>query len=204
MGLWTDQVVPRMANRVLDDPALRPVRARVCSGLSGAVVEIGFGSGLNTPFYPAGVSGVAAVEPSDVAWRLAADRVATSPVPIERAGLDGQLLPFADHSADAALSTLTLCTIPDPVQALGELHRVLRPGGALHFLEHGRAEDPEVRRWQDRLTPLNRRLQGGCRPNRPIDELLTGAGFTISALQRWYLPSAPRPLAAMYEGVARA
>jgi SAM-dependent methyltransferase len=204
MGLWTDQVVPRMANRVLDDAAIRPVRARVCSGLSGAVVEIGFGSGLNTPFYPGTVTGVAAVEPSDVAWRLATERVASSPVSIERSGLDGRLLPFAQHSADSALSTLTLCTIPDPAQALAELRRVLRPGGALHFLEHGRAEDPTVRRWQDRLTPLNRRLQGGCHPNRPIDQLLTGAGFTITTLERWYLPSAPRPLAAMYEGVARA
>lgn len=204
MGLWTEQVVPRVADRTLDSAQLRAVRARVCAGLGGELLEIGFGSGLNVPHYPAAVSRVTAVEPSDVGWRLAAARVGGAAVPVQRAGLDGQSLPFADDAFDAALSTFTLCTIPDPVAALREVRRVLRPGGALHFVEHGRAPDPAVRRWQERIEPVQRRVAGGCHLTRPVDELLIGAGFVLERLDRQYLPGQPRPFAALYEGVARA
>lgn len=146
MGVYSDHVVPRIVNRVMDDAALREIRRRVCAGLAGDVVEIGFGSGHNVVYYPAAVTRVTAVEPSDVGWRLAGPRVAASPVPVGRSGLDGQHLPFADGSFDAALSTWTLCTIPDPAAALREIRRVLRPGGTLHFVEHGRAPDPGVER----------------------------------------------------------
>lgn len=203
MGLWTDQVVPRVADRTLDSAQLRAVRARVCAGLGGEVLEIGFGSGLNVPHYPAAVSRVTAVEPSDVGWRLAAERVGAAVVPVQRAGLDGQALPFPDDSFDAALSTFTLCTIPDALAALREVLRVLRPAGALHFVEHGRAPDPGVRRWQQRIEPVQRRVAGGCHLTRPVDELLGGAGFVLERLDRQYLPKQPRPFAALYEGVAR-
>lgn len=203
MGVWTDQVVPRIVDRALDSAQLRQVRARVCAGLAGEVLEIGFGSGLNAPHYPAAVTRVVAVEPSDVGWRLARSRLAEAAVPVQRAGLDGQALPLADHSVDAALSTFTLCTIPDVGAALAEVRRVLRPGGALHFLEHGRAPDVGVRRWQERLEPVQRRLAGGCHLGRPIDRLLRDAGFRLERLQQGYLPGEPRPFAHLYEGVAR-
>src|SRR5262249_60059140 len=132
---------PLILNRTGDDRRREPWRRRVCAGLAGDVVEIGFGSGLNVPFYPAAVTRVAAVEPSDLSWRLARDRVSAAHVPVQRAGLDGQRLPFEDGSHDAALSTWTLCTIPDVAAALGEVRRVLKPGGELHFLEHGLAPD---------------------------------------------------------------
>lgn len=203
MGLWGTHVVPRLANRLLDTATARQVRAQACAGLAGEVLEVGFGSGLNVPHYPAAVSRVAAVEPSDVGWGLAAQRVAASPVPVERAGLDGQALPFPDDSFDAALSTWTLCTIPDATAALREVRRVLRPGGTLHFAEHGRAPDPAVHRWQRRLDPVQSRLGGGCHLSRPVDELLAAAGFAVERLDRRYLDGEPRVFGSMYEGVAR-
>lgn len=203
MGLYRDQVVPRVSNRVMGAPELHEVRARMCAGLAGHVVELGFGSGLNAAHYPPAVTRVSAVEPSDVGWRLAGPRVAAAAVPVQRDGRDAQDLPMADGSADAALSTWTLCTVPDPVRALREVRRVLRPGAVLHLVEHGRAPDGDVRRWQRRLDPVNALVQGGCHLVRPVDELLAAAGLQVLRLERWYLPGTPRPFGAMYEGAAR-
>ena len=202
MGLYNDRVLPRILNASSGSRKLDPLRRRVCAGLAGEVVEIGFGSGLNIPFYPAGVVRVAAVEPSDTGWRLAGARLRATDVPVVRSGLDGQSLPFADDSFDAALSTWTLCTIPDVAAALGELRRVLRPGGALHFLEHGLAPDEQVRRWQRRLDPVQRRIAGGCRFTRPVVELLTTAGFTIRELDVFYEKDAMRSAGADSLGIA--
>jgi SAM-dependent methyltransferase len=186
MGCYEKQVLPRILNATCGVKTIEPLRGRVCAGLAGDIVEIGFGSGLNVPFYPAAVTRVAAVEPSDVGWRLAGERLRAARVPVQRSGLDGQSLPFADGSYDAALSTWTLCSIPDVAAALGEVRRVLRPGGTLHFLEHGLAPDERVRRWQRRLDPLQRRLFGGCHLTRPIADLVTAAGFAITGLDVFY------------------
>ncbi|MGW6980846.1 class I SAM-dependent methyltransferase [Streptomyces sp. NPDC054932] len=204
MGFYADQAVPRILNAACGAKTARPLRRRVCEGLSGEVVEIGFGAGHNVPFYPPGIKGVAAVEPSDVAWRLAAKRVRDSRVPVRRAGLDGQSLPFEDGGFDCALSTWTLCTIPDAVAALRELRRVLRPGGTLHFLEHGLAPEGDwrVRRRQRRLEPLNMRILGGCHLTRSAPDLLRAAGFTITALDVFYEEGAPKFLCAYSLGVA--
>ena len=192
MGLYGEQILPRILNATCGTKTVGPLRRRVCGGLAGEVVEIGFGSGHNVPFYPAAVTRVAAVEPSDVSWKLAAQRLKATTVPVQRSGLDGQSLPFADDSYDAALSTWTLCTIPDVAAALLEVRRVLRPEGTLHFLEHGLAPDEQVRRWQRRLDPLEQRLAGGCHFTRPIIDLLTAAGFTIQALDVFYEKGAPK------------
>lgn len=202
MGLYADKVLPRIIDASCGVKQSFPLRERVCTGLRGRVVEIGFGSGHNVPFYPADVEHVAAVEPSDLGWKLASGRLAASSVPVERAGLDGQSLPFPDHSFDAALSTWTLCTIPDPGLALAELRRVLRPGGTLHFLEHGLAPDASVQRWQRRLEPLNKRVAGGCHLSRPVMTLLESAGFEVTDVDTFYEKGAPKALAAASLGVA--
>ncbi len=202
MGIYDEHVLPRIINIACGMKPLRPLRSRVCEGLHGQVVEVGFGSGLNIPFYPEAVSGVAAIEPADTGWRLAGKRLAAATVPVRRTGLDGQSLPLPDDSCDAALSTWTLCTIPDVAAALREIGRVLKPGGALHFVEHGLAPDERVRRWQYRLEPMQKRLFGGCHLTRPIADLLTAAGFTITELDVFYEKSAPKPVGAASLGIA--
>ena len=202
MGIYAEQVLPRMINAACGMRSSNPLRSRVCAGLHGQVVEIGFGSGHNVPFYPVAVTRVAAIEPADLGWKLAGKRLAGSTVVVERSGLDGQALPLPDASCDTALSTWTLCTIPDAAVALGEVRRVLKPGGTLHFVEHGLAPDESVQRWQHRLEPMQKRLFGGCHLTRSIADLLSDAGFEITEVDVFYEKGAPKFLAADSLGVA--
>lgn len=202
MGFYGERILPRVINVACGMKTSDPLRQRVCEGLEGEVVEIGFGSGLNVPFYPTAVSGVTAVEPAGLGWDLARKRIAASPIPIHRSGLDAQLLPFPDDTFDAALSTWTLCTIPDVGLALAELRRVLKPGGTIHFVEHGLAPDENVRRWQRRLEPMQKRLFGGCHLTRQIVDLLTEAGFDITEVDVFYEDGAPKTMAAFSLGLA--
>lgn len=204
MGIYREQVLPRIINVACGMKSSDPLRQRVCAGLHGHVLEIGFGSGLNVPHYPVAVTSVAAIEPADIGWKLASKRLAASSVPVQRNGLDGQSLPLPDDSCDTALSTWTLCTIPDVATALREVRRVLKPGGTLHFVEHGLApdEDEKVQRLQHRLEPLQKRMFGGCHLTREIADLLTDAGFTIAEMDVFYEDGAPKFLAADTLGVA--
>lgn len=202
MGFYAERVLPRIINVACGMKDAEPLRQRVCAGLEGEVVEIGFGSGLNVPFYPSGVSRVTAVEPAGLGWDLARERIASSPISIQRTGLDAQSLPFADDAYDAALSTWTMCTIRDINLALSEIRRVLKPGGTLHFVEHGLAPDDNVRRWQYRMEPLQKKFVGGCHLTRRIPDLLTEAGFTITELDIFYEDGAPKMMGADSLGVA--
>jgi ubiquinone/menaquinone biosynthesis C-methylase UbiE len=201
MGFYEEQVLPRFIDVALSAKQFRELRARVASGLEGEVLEVGFGSGRNVPHYPSAVKRVRAVDPAVVGRKLARRRVEASPVAVEYLGLDGQDLPLEDDSVDHVLTTWTLCTIPDVARALAEMGRVLRPGGGLHFLEHGRSPDPKVARWQDRLNPLQGRIAGGCHLNRPIDALITESGLRVTGMDNYYLKG-PKSLGYMYEGVA--
>jgi ubiquinone/menaquinone biosynthesis C-methylase UbiE len=201
MGLYEDRVLPHVINLAMNNKATRQIRSRVCADLEGDVVEIGFGTGHNLPFLPDTVTRLRAVEPSATSVRLAQKRIAAAKVPVEIVGLDGQRLPLEDDSADAVLSTWTMCTIPDVSAALKEMSRVLRPGGTLHFIEHGRAPDERVRRWQDRINPVQQRLFGGCNVNRNIPALIEGAGFTIKTLDSYY-QEGPKTVGSMFEGTA--
>jgi ubiquinone/menaquinone biosynthesis C-methylase UbiE len=202
MGFYSEHLVPRCIDFVLSRRPFLEARERVARGLHGDVLEIGFGSGLNVPYYPREVERVFAIEPSTVGRKLAARRVAASRVPIDYSGLDGQSLPLADASVDSALCTFTMCTIPDLPRALSELRRVLRPNAVLHFIEHGRSPDAAVAKWQERLTPLQMRLADGCHLDRSIADQLRTADFCLDALDNYYLPG-PRFATYIYEGRAR-
>lgn len=201
MGWYAERIVPRLTDRVMGGRPFAPIRARVAAGLHGRVLEVGFGSGLNLPHYPAAVTEVLAVDPAMLGRRLAADRLAASPVPVDFVALDGQQIPLDDGSVDQALVTWSLCTIPDPLRALEEIRRVLRPGGSLHFVEHGRSPDPAIARRQDLFTPVQRRVAGGCHLNRQIDRLVTDSGFELTRLETYAMPG-PKTASYLYEGVA--
>lgn len=201
MGFYSDQILPRATDVIMAAKQLGPIRARVAAELDGEVLEVGFGSGLNIAHYPPAVHRVRAVDPATLGRKLAAKRLATSPTPVEFAGLDGQHLPVDSQSVDHVLATWTLCSIPQPERTLAEIYRVLRPGGRFHFAEHGRSPDPKAARWQDRLTPIQRRLAGGCHLNRPIQALIEASGLELTKIANYHLQG-PKAFGYMYEGVA--
>ena len=203
MGFYRDRIFPRLMNAACNTKETRRVRATVCAPLVGEVLEIGFGTGLNLPHQPTSVTRLLAVDPSARGRDLAGERLAASHLVVDFIGDDGQALPLEDDSVDAALSTWTLCSIPDPRAAVREVARVLRPGGTFHFVEHGQAPDNKVRRWQDRLNGVQRRVAGGCNLNRDIPAILADGGLTITSLETFYLPGDPKVLGWTYQGTAR-
>ena len=202
MGIYAEKVLPRLQDKVMSRKDHREVRARICVGLSGEVLEVGFGTGLNVPFYPAEVTRLFAVEPSRVCLQLAEERIARSNTPFELAGLTGERLDFPSETFDAVLSTWTLCTIPALAAALEELLRVLKPGSSFHFVEHGHAPDVKIARWQRRIEPLHKKLAGGCHLTRHIPEHIQRAGFRIEQLKSYYLEGVPKPYGYTFEGIA--
>lgn len=168
----------------------------------GDVIEIGFGTGLNLPYYPAGVTSLTVIDPEDLMPQRVADRIAKAPFPVKRVTLSAERLPLEDNSFDCAVSTFTLCTIPDASAALREVRRVLKPGGTFLFLEHGLNEDSSVAKWQHRLNPIQRIIGRGCNLDRKIDALISDSGLTIGRLDRFLIPEMPRTHATMYRGIA--
>jgi ubiquinone/menaquinone biosynthesis C-methylase UbiE len=203
VSFYRDTVLPRLQDKAMDRQGTREVRARVCAGLTGRVLEIGFGTGLNVRYYPPEVTTVLAVEPSGVCMRMAAPRISSSSTVVEHAGLTGEHLDLPSEEVDVALSTWTLCTIPDLSAALEEVRRVLKPGGTFFFVEHGHAPDAKTARWQHRLDPLNQRLAGGCHLSRRIAESITQAGFEVEHLDQYYAEGEPKPWGYTYEGRAK-
>ena len=202
MGVYREHLLPRVQNKVMDRKDLREVRARVCSALAGDVVEVGFGTGLNAPHYPDDVHRIAAVEPSRLCMRIAEPRIAATSTKVELAGLTGENLDLPSGEFDAALSTWTLCTIPDLDAALVEIRRVLKPGGRFHFVEHGGAPDAGVARWQARIEPPWKKVAGGCHVTRDISTLVQKAGFSIDNVQTYYMEGEPKVFGFTFEGVA--
>lgn len=201
MPIWTDRLLPRLVHWTLQRPHIAEVRSRYLGGVGGTVLEIGFGSGLNLPHLSEGIERLYAVEPSDTAWELARGAIERAPFPVERIGEAGEAIPLPDASADHAVSAFTLCTIPGVARALAEIRRVLRPGGTFRFVEHGRSPDPRVARWQDRLTPLQKRVAGGCHLNRDVEALIRDAGFRIERLDRFHVQG-PKVATHLYAGTA--
>ncbi len=202
MSLYRDHILPRGINWCLNSKECRALRSEVTRPLQGRVLEVGFGSGLNLPYMSQTVEVLYAVDPSLTGRELAADRIRRAPFHVEFIGLDGQRLPLDTGSVDHVLSTWTLCSIQDPRVALGEVKRVLKPGGSFHFLEHGLARDTRVAAWQRRLNPLQKLVAGGCQLVWPIAQLVEDAGFHTDSLDNFYM-TGPRVLTYMYRGIAR-
>lgn len=200
MGFYRDHVVPVLVDRCCALPGLESWRSQVVEGLRGRVVEIGFGSGLNVKHYPSAVDVVLAVEPSAVAWKLASKRLAATSVVVRHVGTDSHSLPVDDATCDAALGSFMLCTVVDPAAVVDEVYRVLRPGGAFHFLEHGLSPDPRVATWQRRLDPFQRRLADGCHLTRDAVAIVTRAGFRLERCDQGYAMG-PKPWSYFSAGV---
>jgi SAM-dependent methyltransferase len=201
MGFYNEKIVPHLVDRACGVKGLDRWRSDVVEGTRGTVVEIGFGSGHNLPHFPPEVDLVYAVEPAGLAKKLAAQRVDAASTPVEYVGLDGQDIPLDDEACDCAVATFTLCTVPDPSQALRELHRILRPGGTFHFLEHGLAPDVSVARWQRRLDPFERLIADGCELTRDPLALVAASGFEIVDVTQRY-GKGPKPWSYFTLGLA--
>ena len=202
MGLYRKYLLPTLTELARRNRTLRPERARWVPLASGVVLEVGVGSGLNLPIYSREVRKLYALDPSEALLRMARSRAASAAFPVEFLCQPAEAIPLAGGSVDAVVTTWTLCTIPDPVTALLEMRRVLRPEGRLIFVEHGRSPDQTVARWQDRLTPLWRRVTGGCHLNRPIDCLLRAGRFEALEMNRGYV-AGPQVGSYLYRGTAR-
>ncbi len=201
MGVYGNQILPRVVNWFMAGCDFAPHRKECLEGVSGDVLEIGFGSGLNLPHYPPDVRKLYALDPATLGRRLADARIAACPFPVEFVGLYGEAIPLNDATVDSVVSTWTLCTVPDVGKALREIRRVLRPGGRFHFVEHGRSPEEKIARWQDRVTPFQKLVGGGCHLNRKIDTLVLKSGFEIERLENVYMKG-PKIGTYLYKGVA--
>ncbi|MGA1372813.1 MAG: class I SAM-dependent methyltransferase [Pseudomonadales bacterium] len=200
---WYDRVVlPRLIDSACGQPPMQKLRARYVPRAEGAVLEIGIGSGHNLAHYGQAATHITGLDPAAELTERASQRAAGIAQPVDILTVSGEAIPAEDNRFDSIVCTWTLCSIPDPAAALSEMHRVLKPGGALYFIEHGRSPDANVARWQRRIEPLWKRIGGGCHLTRAPDELITGAGFALEECARGYEPG-PRWATWMTHGVAR-
>ena len=203
MGFYNRHILPRCLDMACGIGPIEKQRAKIVPRAQGHVVEIGIGSGLNLPFYDAAkVERVTGIDPDDAIWKRAAERVAACDFPVERLGLSGEAIPLESGCADSVVVTYALCTIPDPLAALSEMARVLKPGGSIYFTEHGKAPDAKVARWQGRIDPVWKRLAGGCHSGRDIPALFEAAGLELTELEEMYIPG-PKVLGYNYFGEAK-
>lgn len=201
MSFYSRHVLPRLIDGAMRRDDITRVRQRIVPGASGVVLEIGVGSGLNLQFYAPAVTRLYGVDPSAELLAMARPKTAALRFPVEFLHQEADHLPLPDAAIDSIVMTWSLCSMRDPVPALREMRRVLKPGGSFIFVEHGLSPDAGVRTWQNRFTPVWRRLAGGCHLNRKMDDLIRSCGFTMSELSTGYLPG-PRVATYMYEGRA--
>jgi Methylase involved in ubiquinone/menaquinone biosynthesis len=202
MGFYDDHVLPHVINLAMRNRDLLPYRKRALAAADGRVLEIGVGSGLNLRFYPTRVNDIVGLEPAPRLAEMARQAAAGLSIPTTFIEAPAESIPLDSHSVDTVVTTWTLCSIPDVATALREMRRVLKPDGQLLFVEHGEAPEERVQRWQHRLTPMWKRLGGGCHLNRPIRALVERGGFAITQLETSYMRG-PKPMTFMYEGRAR-
>ena len=202
MSFYQRYVLPRLTHLAMRQKQLLPFRQRIVGAAEGRVLEVGVGSGLNFPIYGASVTSVIGLEPSPELLRMARPRAMAAAIPVALLDASAEAIPLDRGSIDTVVTTWTLCTIPNAQRALAEMRRVLKPAGALLFVEHGRAPEPGIARWQDRLDPLWSRLAGGCHLNRKMDDLIASSGFRIEAMENARLPGPPTHTF-LYQGRAK-
>jgi ubiquinone/menaquinone biosynthesis C-methylase UbiE len=201
MGLYSKYVLPRVITLGMGNSELQPYRARLVSRAGGRVLEVGIGPGINLPLYSASVLEIVGLEPSPQLRAIAARAARQARVPVSLVAGSAEQMPVDDRSVDTVVTSWTLCSVTNAAGALREMRRVLKPDGQLLFVEHGQAPEESVRRWQDRLTPVWKRIGGGCHLNRPIRSLIENAGFAVAQIETGYMKG-PRWLTFMYEGRA--
>lgn len=203
MGFYEQKILPKFINSACAAPPILKQREKVVPFAEGRVLEIGMGSGLNLPFYNADkVDMVFGLEPSQGMRDLAAPIAQAAPFEVRFLDLPGEEIPLEDNSVDSIVLTYTLCTIPDGPKALEQMRRVLKPGGKLLFSEHGKAPDAKVQKWQNRINPIWKIIGGGCHINKPIDTMISAAGFKMDSLETLYLPDTPQIFGFNYWGQA--
>jgi ubiquinone/menaquinone biosynthesis C-methylase UbiE len=202
MNLYRRIIFPQLLDLALSGERMERYRRQLLAHVQGAVLEIGFGTGLNLPCYPEHIRKITGVDPNPGMGSLARRRIASSPIAVDWQVADAQELPFPSQSFDSVVSTWTLCSIPNVAKALREIRRVLRAGGKLFFLEHGLSEDPQVQRWQNRLNPLQKVIADGCNLNRDMARLIREAGFRFEQLERFYMADQPKLIGYTYQGIA--
>ncbi len=201
MGIYSNLIFPRLLDITMSGEPCPQYRQAVLSQVSGDVLEIGFGTGLNLPFYPDSIKQLTIVEPNSGATAIAQKRIAASPINVQTHVLSGENLPFADASFDTVVSTWTICSIPNVHQALSEIYRVLRPGGRFCFVEHGLSQDSSVQTWQNRLNPIQKVIGDGCHLNRNIAELVQHH-FDRVEIKQDYAEGLPKFIGYTYQGIA--
>ena len=204
MGLYSSCIFPFFLDLILDNQQIGHERRETLAPLYGRVLEIGFGTGLNLPYYPQQVTNLTVIDSERMLRSRVAKRIAAAPMPVKQMRLDaGGRLPFEENSFDGVATTLTLCSIKNVSAALAEIRRVLKPEGQYVFLEHGRSRDARVAKRQDYFNPIQKIIACGCNVNRPIDRLVENAGLEIAKLERYWMPGSPRMTGEMYRGVAQ-
>jgi len=202
MNPYYQFILPRLLDFTMSDSELSRRREEVLAEVTGETLEIGFGTGLNLPYYPQQLQKITTVDANPGMSGIAAKRIKASPIAVEHHVLNGENLPFASASFDSVVSTWTLCSIANVEQALQEIYRVLKPGGRFFFVEHGLSQDRQTQVWQNRLTPLQKVIADGCHLNRDIQRLVENQ-FPSSEIERIQLENMPQMIRSMYKGVAR-
>ena len=203
MGLYAKYLFPHILNFAMSSEKFVDIRRGLLGSVKGETLEIGFGTGLNLPHYPATLTHVTAVDVNPGMQKLARRQIEPSGIEVRYETMDGEHLPFADELFDSIVSTWTLCSIPNVGSALSEIHRLLKPDGRFFFVEHGLSEDPAIQAWQRRFTPVQKVVGDGCHLDRDIESLIRSAGFRFIEIKKFYMEKVPRIGGYLYRGIAR-